>query len=199
MATEKAEEVFASLPFAAQRIGGMISERMQANVVGRLLSIKVEDLTAAFLKREAGTQTFVGEHAGKFLDAACNVLQGEDDRIVVRMGLPTQIVAAPALYPGHLMVQRGPQILSFEKGFNPQIPFVGRIEICSDATARAVAPDSKSSTRHVFELDALAGVVHDGETLARQRSSCAWCPLPMQSTSARCSARRAGCFSLSRL
>jgi DUF1680 family protein len=75
-------ERFSSLPFDAQTLGGMLAERMRVNLDRRLLQIDEAKLVACFRARtEVGSDTaaWVGEHAGKFLDAACQVLRYESN------------------------------------------------------------------------------------------------------------------------
>ncbi|HEY2339882.1 MAG TPA: beta-L-arabinofuranosidase domain-containing protein, partial [Steroidobacteraceae bacterium] len=74
-----------SLPFESQELSGPLAERMRINVEGRLLRIDADACLAGFVRRDtAGSfdSAWVGEHAGKFLDAACNALRyREDDRL----------------------------------------------------------------------------------------------------------------------
>jgi uncharacterized protein len=75
-------ERFSSLPFGAQTIGGLLGERMRVNLDRRLLPVDEAKLTACFLARTAvgsDAAAWAGEHAGKFLDAACQVLRYESN------------------------------------------------------------------------------------------------------------------------
>lgn len=75
---ESIEERFHSLPFEHQNIGGLLGKRMQTNVEGRLLHIDAKTFLDGFIqhhKKDNFISTWVGEHAGKFLDAACNALR----------------------------------------------------------------------------------------------------------------------------
>jgi len=82
---EQVPEVFVSAPFESQQLGGLLAERMRSNVQGRLLRVDTEACLAGFVRRNtAGSfdTAWLGEHAGKFLDAACNALRyGEDERL----------------------------------------------------------------------------------------------------------------------
>ena len=66
------------MPFEAQALGGVLAERMRVNVEGRLLHIDAATFLSAFVHRDQAGEfdgAWVGEHAGKFLDAACNALR----------------------------------------------------------------------------------------------------------------------------
>ncbi len=72
---EMIKERFVPLPFEAQQLGGMLGERMRINVAGRLRHIDTKVLLDPFIhhhETDDFLSTWVGEHAGKFLDAACN-------------------------------------------------------------------------------------------------------------------------------
>ena len=83
--TEQVPEAFVSLPFEAQELGGLFAERMRTNVEGRLLRVDTEAFLAGFVHRDSAGSfdaAWLGEHAGKFLDAACNALRyRENERL----------------------------------------------------------------------------------------------------------------------
>jgi DUF1680 family protein len=93
---ERVREKFYPVPFEAQRLDGLLEERMRINLERRLLQVDQEALLSGFLHRRTGgdSDSYVGEHVGKFLDAACNTLRYREDaalrRIVVRMA--TQLI-----------------------------------------------------------------------------------------------------------
>jgi DUF1680 family protein len=60
---------FVSVPFEQQKIGGLLGERMRINLEKRLLAIE-EDAVLAGFHRRPGEQEWIGEHVGKYLDAA---------------------------------------------------------------------------------------------------------------------------------
>ncbi len=75
---ERVPELFTPLPFESQQLGGLFAARMQANVNGRLLHIDERACLAGFMQRDGAAsfdRAWVGEHAGKFLDAACNAVR----------------------------------------------------------------------------------------------------------------------------
>jgi uncharacterized protein len=81
LVAEQVPERFASLAFEAQELGGLFAARMGTNVEGRLLQIDEQAFLAAFVHRDQAGEfdgAWVGEHAGKFLDAACNALRYRD-------------------------------------------------------------------------------------------------------------------------
>ena len=70
------------VPLAAmsRRIHGRLGQRLRVNVQRRLLQIDEQAFIACFVNREATdgmNQAWAGEHAGKFLDAACMALAEE--------------------------------------------------------------------------------------------------------------------------
>lgn len=69
---------FASAPFEQQKIGGLLGERMRINLEKRLLRIEEEAVLAGFRKRP-GEQEWIGEHVGKYLDAAVSTYRFTHD------------------------------------------------------------------------------------------------------------------------
>src|SRR5581483_6249757 len=63
---------FVPAPFEKQRIEGMLGDRMRVNLEGRLLHVDEARLLQGF-QQPPGEQAWIGEHIGKYLDAACNV------------------------------------------------------------------------------------------------------------------------------
>ncbi|TLZ11886.1 MAG: hypothetical protein E6K39_00005, partial [Gammaproteobacteria bacterium] len=82
---EQVPEVFASLPFGSHELRGVLAERMRINVEKRLLRIDADACLSGFLRSNTPGSfdaAWAGEHAGKFLDAACNALRyREDERL----------------------------------------------------------------------------------------------------------------------
>jgi DUF1680 family protein len=75
---ERVPEHYTSLPFEAQQLGGVFADRMRVNAEGRLLHIDEEAFVSPFTHRDGSGRfdaAWLGEHAGKFLDAACNCLR----------------------------------------------------------------------------------------------------------------------------
>src|SRR5882762_10308275 len=75
---ERVPERYISLPFEAQQLGGIFADRMRVNVEGRLLHIDEQAFVSPFAHRDTSghfDEAWLGEHAGKFLDAACNALR----------------------------------------------------------------------------------------------------------------------------
>ena len=75
---EQVTEAFVPLPFESLRLGGPFAERLNTNVERRLLRIDEQACLAGFLHRDSAGSfdaAWTGEHAGKFLDAACNALR----------------------------------------------------------------------------------------------------------------------------
>jgi uncharacterized protein len=85
---EQVPEAFTSVPFSSQELGGLLAERMRTDVQGRLLRVNTEACLAGFVRRNtAGSfdSAWLGEHAGKFLDAACNALRYRENECLRQM------------------------------------------------------------------------------------------------------------------
>lgn len=68
---DRVADRFVPAPFEKQRIEGMLGERMAVNLEGRLLHVDEFRLLQGF-EQPPGEQDWIGEHIGKYLDAACN-------------------------------------------------------------------------------------------------------------------------------
>ncbi len=80
---ERVAEKLTPLPFEAQQLSGPLAERMRINVEGRLLHIDEKAFLSPFLQRDSAGSfdaAWAGEHAGKFLDAACNALRYQENQ-----------------------------------------------------------------------------------------------------------------------
>jgi uncharacterized protein len=83
---------FVSAPFENQKIGGLLGERMRINLEKRLLAIEEDAVLAGFRKRP-GEEEWIGEHVGKYLDAAVSTyrfthdarLKAQMDRIALAL------------------------------------------------------------------------------------------------------------------
>ncbi len=75
----KVQDRFVPADFGSQKIQGYLAGRMQANLARRLLRIEEEQLLAGFRKRP-GTHAWIGEHIGKYLDAAANTYEFTRDQ-----------------------------------------------------------------------------------------------------------------------
>ena len=90
-------DAFTPAPYSTQSIEGYLGLRLQVNLEGRLLRVDEERLLRGFEHRP-GEQDWIGEHVGKYLDAAANMwelthdrrLREQMDRIVNRL-LKTQL------------------------------------------------------------------------------------------------------------
>lgn len=72
---EQIRERFRSFPFESQQIGGVFAERMRTNLEARLLEVDEADILKGYVFPRVPVESFAGEHAGMFLDAAANVLR----------------------------------------------------------------------------------------------------------------------------
>ena len=93
----KVKDRFVPAPYEAQKIEGYLGRRIQVNLEGRLLHVDEAGLLEGFQKRP-GKQAWIGEHVGKYLDAASNTwaltrderLRAQMDRTVNQL-LPAQM------------------------------------------------------------------------------------------------------------
>jgi DUF1680 family protein len=74
----KITDSFVSTPFQNQKLQGYLGERLKQNLDERLLKIHENEIMAGYLKRP-GDQAWIGEHVGKYLEAACNVWKNTHD------------------------------------------------------------------------------------------------------------------------
>lgn len=71
-----------ALPATALHIGGLLGARMETNVEHRLLAVDEDKLLHRFHERTSASDfanAWAGEHAGKFLTAACRSLESADN------------------------------------------------------------------------------------------------------------------------
>jgi hypothetical protein len=68
--------------------------------------------------------TTVSGQPGQFLRLERFWQRGE--RVEVRMELSIQVLPGGRSYPGHVAIQRGPQVLALERSLNPLVPFLHR-------------------------------------------------------------------------
>lgn len=69
--SDAVRDVFVSAPYETQKVFGLLGDRMRVNLEKRLLAIEEDQVLAGF-RRRPGVQDWIGEHAGKYLDAAAN-------------------------------------------------------------------------------------------------------------------------------
>ncbi len=74
----KIMDVFIPTPFESQKIGGLLGERLEINLNKRLLEVDEMEILAGYQNRP-GKQNWVGEHVGKYLDAASNTWRYSHD------------------------------------------------------------------------------------------------------------------------
>ena len=94
---DKVKDRFVPIPYESQTMGGYLGERMRVNLEQRLLRVDEAGVLAGFQERP-GVQDWIGEHMGKYLDAAVNTYElTKDARLKTQMDrmvnawLPTQL------------------------------------------------------------------------------------------------------------
>ncbi len=99
---DKVSDVFVPAAFATQQIDGFLGERMRINREDRLLRLDETGVMEGFEHRP-GKQDWIGEHAGKFLDAAINAWQySHDERVKALMDRVDRRLVAAQLPDGYL-------------------------------------------------------------------------------------------------
>lgn len=99
---DKIADHFVPAPYEAQRIEGILGDRMRVNLEGRLLHVNEAGILDCFRHRP-GPQEWAGEHAGKFLHAASNTwLYTSDERLKTLMDRVAREVIATQLADGYL-------------------------------------------------------------------------------------------------
>ena len=76
--TNKIKDVFIPVPFQDQVLQGYIGTRYTQNLEERLLKIDENGIMSGYLHRP-GNHPWIGEHVGKYLEAACNVWRNTHD------------------------------------------------------------------------------------------------------------------------
>jgi len=94
---DKVTDLFVPAPFESQKIEGLLGDRMRMNLEGRLLHLDQKAVLQGFQHRP-GEQEWIGEHAGKFLDAAANTWAfSHDEKLKTLMdSVARQLMAAQA-------------------------------------------------------------------------------------------------------
>jgi DUF1680 family protein len=92
---DRVADRFVPTPFEQQRIEGVLGQRMRVNLEGRLLAVDEPRLLKGF-EQPPGEQAWIGEHIGKYLDAACNTWRlTHDERLKTQMDrMARRLIAA---------------------------------------------------------------------------------------------------------
>ncbi|MEO7768895.1 MAG: beta-L-arabinofuranosidase domain-containing protein, partial [Ferruginibacter sp.] len=85
-----------------QVVGGWIGDRLKANTEQRLYKVDEDALLAGFINRP-GSHSWIGEHIGKFLEAACNAYENTGDAdLKIQIDRSAQQLIAAQLPDGYL-------------------------------------------------------------------------------------------------
>jgi DUF1680 family protein len=99
---DKVADKFVPTPYERQRIDGLLGERMKVNLEGRLLHVDEFRLLKGF-EQPPGEQAWIGEHIGKYLDAACNTWRyTHDERLKTQMDRMARALMATQKPDGYL-------------------------------------------------------------------------------------------------
>src|SRR5262245_16928896 len=100
---DQVEARFVPAPLNAQRIEGVLGDRLAVNVQRRLLEdVDTEPLLKGYRQRP-GQQTWIGEHIGKFIDAATNAwAYSGDARLKAKLDRAVRDLLATQLDDGYL-------------------------------------------------------------------------------------------------
>ena len=98
----KAKEIFTPARFDQQTIGGWLGDKMKANTEKRLFQVDEKALLEGFINRP-GSHSWIGEHVGKFLEAACNSYANNHDPLLKsQIDRSAQQLIAAQLSDGYL-------------------------------------------------------------------------------------------------
>ena len=85
MVDELIHECWTPAPPHTQTVLGLLGRRMAVNLRQRLLRVDTDAMLSGFVQHRPSSDfsaAWVGEHAGKFLDAACRALRSHDDDLL---------------------------------------------------------------------------------------------------------------------
>jgi len=98
----KAPQKYYPADLSKLTIGGWLGEKLQANTQQRLRKVDEPALLAGFINRP-GNHSWIGEHIGKFLEAACNAYANNaDPALKVQIDRSAQQLIAAQLPDGYL-------------------------------------------------------------------------------------------------
>ncbi len=98
----KVDEHFQPAAFNEQVIKGWLGDRLTANKEQRLYNVDEKGMLAGYVNRP-GVQDWIGEHVGKFLDAASNTYANKADaRLKIQLDRTAQQLIATQLSDGYL-------------------------------------------------------------------------------------------------
>ncbi len=98
----KAKEVFNPAQLGQQSIAGWLGEKMRANKEQRLAKVDEPALLAGFINKP-GVHPWIGEHVGKFLEAAVNTYKySKDPQLKIQVDRTAQQLIAAQLKDGYL-------------------------------------------------------------------------------------------------
>jgi DUF1680 family protein len=99
---DRVPDRFVPTPFDRQRIEGLLGHRMRVNLEGRLLHVDEARLLKGF-EQPPGEQAWIGEHIGKYLDAASNTWRlTRDERLKAQMDRMARNLMATQRPDGYL-------------------------------------------------------------------------------------------------
>lgn len=98
----KANQNYLPADLDKQKIDGWLGEKMKANTEKRLYKVDEKELLAGFINRP-GSHEWIGEHIGKFLEAACNSYANiNDPALKIQIDRSAQQLIAAQLSDGYL-------------------------------------------------------------------------------------------------
>ena len=99
----RVEDNYVPAPFEAQQIRGVLGDRLDVNIHKRLIEgVDMEALLAGYRARP-GQQAWIGEHIGKFIDAATNAwAYSGDERLKKKLDSAVKDLLATQLPDGYL-------------------------------------------------------------------------------------------------
>lgn len=100
--TYKATQRYVPSGLDKQEVGGWLGKHLEANTSQRLKKVDEDALLAGFINRP-GNHSWIGEHIGKFLEAACNSYENNHDpELKIQLDRSAQQLIAAQLPDGYL-------------------------------------------------------------------------------------------------
>ncbi|MFC3559283.1 beta-L-arabinofuranosidase domain-containing protein [Pedobacter jamesrossensis] len=99
---DKVKEIFSPAQLGQQNIQGWLGERLKANKEQRLYKVDEAGILAGFINKP-GVHPWIGEHVGKFLEAACNAYDNtKDPALKIQLDRTAQQLISAQLNDGYL-------------------------------------------------------------------------------------------------
>ena len=98
----KADQHYLPADLDKQQVNGWLGDKLKANIEKRLYNVDEKEILAGFIDRP-GSHSWIGEHIGKFLEAACNSYANNGNpALKIQIDRSAQQLIAAQLSDGYL-------------------------------------------------------------------------------------------------